>query len=53
MPPPRTATVRLAETAPLLFLASSFATLIVACLVVGGQALRAARSQPAQGLRYE
>jgi putative ABC transport system permease protein len=38
---------------PLLFLYSLLATVTVACLVGGGQALRAARSQPADVLRYE
>ena len=38
---------------PLVFLASLLATLVIACLVVCGQSLRAARAQPAEVLRYE
>lgn len=38
---------------PLVFLIALLASVIVACLVVCGQALRAARSQPAGVLRYE
>jgi len=38
---------------PLVFLASLLATLLIACAVVCGQSLRAARAQPAEVLRYE
>jgi putative ABC transport system permease protein len=38
---------------PLVFLASLVTTVVIACLVVCGQSLRAARAQPADVLRYE
>jgi putative ABC transport system permease protein len=38
---------------PLVFLASLVTTVLIACVVVGGQSLRAARAQPADVLRYE
>ena len=45
-------TLRIALT-PLPFVASLAATIVVACAVVGGQALRAARVNPATVLRAE
>jgi hypothetical protein len=38
---------------PLAFAASLVATVAIACLAVGGQALRASRVEPAEVLRYQ
>ncbi|MGH8220608.1 MAG: ABC transporter permease [Steroidobacteraceae bacterium] len=41
------------DLTPVVFIASLAATVAIACLAVGGQALRASRVEPATALRYQ